>query len=84
VLPGQATCVRDSYVFTAIAYCWRSECFAKLGVTEEDVRAGKTTTSPPREAKAGLEMMEGAMRLCTSSPSSSGPSCSTSTLLACP
>ena len=61
-LPGRAGCLRDSYVFTAIAYCWRSECLARQGVTEADVLAGRAITSPERESSWARKMLEDASR----------------------
>jgi hypothetical protein len=79
-LPGKAGCLRDSYVFTAIAYCWRSECLAAQGVTEDDVLAGRASTSPARESVWAIRMLEDASRLCGRSSSA----CTTSEIVACP
>ena len=50
-LPGQAGCLRDSYVLTAIAYCWRSGCLARQGVTDADVEGGRAASTPAEESR---------------------------------
>jgi hypothetical protein len=80
-LPGRAGCLRDSYVFTAIAYCWRSECLARAGVTEDDVLAGRASSSPARESVWAIRMLENASRLCGRPGSAT---CTTSEIVSCP
>ncbi len=80
-LPASPGCVRDSYVLTALAYCWRSECLNAAGITEADLAAGRADSSPLQEARAAGRMLEQAGRLCGSGPQTS---CSTSGLIACP
>jgi hypothetical protein len=82
-LPGRAGCLRDSYVFTAIAYCWRSECLARQGVSEADVLAGRASTSPDRESRLARKMLENASSLCTA-PDAPADTCTTSSIVACP
>ncbi len=82
-LPGQAVCLRDAYVFTAIAYCWRSECLDRQGVTDEDVRAGRAASTPAEESRWARRMLEDASRLCGRTPVEPD-TCSTSNIVACP
>lgn len=82
-LPGDAGCLRDAYVLTALAYCWRSECLESSGVTEADVRAGKASTSPAQEARSALRMLSLAGQLCTGTAQAQA-SCTTSALVSCP
>jgi hypothetical protein len=80
-LPGRAVCLRDSYVFTAIAYCWRSECLARQGVTEADVLAGRAITSPERESIWARQMLEDASQLCAQA--GAADACTTSGIVSC-
>jgi hypothetical protein len=80
-LPGRAGCLRDSYVFSAIAYCWRSECLARQGVTEGDVLAGRAASSPERESRWARKMLEDASSLCGSEDPAAA--CTTSDIVAC-
>jgi hypothetical protein len=80
-LPGRAGCLRDSYVFTAIAYCWRSECLARQGVTEADVLAGRAASSPERESRWARKMLADASTLCGSEDPAAA--CTTSGIVAC-
>jgi hypothetical protein len=79
-LPGEAGCLRDAYVFTALAYCWRSLCLETQGVTEADALAGASSTSPLREARSATRMLAMAGQLCTQTQAS----CTTSAILSCP
>jgi hypothetical protein len=81
-LPGKARCLRDSYVFTALAYCWRSECLQNKGVTEADYQAGRSRLSPDWEAQAASNMLEAAGRLCRVSTSETA--CTSSDIVSCP
>jgi hypothetical protein len=83
-LPGEALCLRDSYVFTALASCWHSQCLGKQGVTEADVRAGRARSSPARQAHAARLMLDAVGRLCKSAHhQGGGTSCTTSGLVPC-
>jgi hypothetical protein len=82
-LGGQAGCLRDAYVFTALAYCWRSQCLEDAGVTEGDVEAGQAPSSPMTEAREAARMLTAAELLCTGG-SEATHSCTTAALLSCP
>jgi hypothetical protein len=72
VLPDRPGCLRDSYLATALAYCWRSECLTRQGPADE-----------PRardEAGWALDMLADAASLCRQADDS----CTMTPLLPCP
>jgi hypothetical protein len=83
--PTFGSCIRDSYVDTAVQYCWAAECYAEKGVDDSTVAQGLAEMTPEDAAALAIEQLENARALCSNAPVFGTPQrCPTTDFYPCP